>query len=358
MSEFRRTEDLRRRLPELLELEDLTHQARSVGDVKVEDEIQLGDLAFPLYSFAFGTKDVNRPRIAFVGGVHGLERVGTNLAISYLKTLLELIQWDLGLQHLLTRCRVYFLPLINPAGMFALTRANPNGVDLMRNAPIDAETRPNIMLVGGHRLSPRLPWFRGRQNKPMEKEAAALMEFLRRELFPAPFSITLDLHSGFGLVDRLWFPFAYSKKPFDRIDLMYTLKRRLDRSLPNHYYLMEPQSLQYITHGDIWDYAYLEHRETHPNHTLLPLTLEMGSWLWIKKNPRQIFSSLGIFNPMIPHRLQRTLRRHLALLDFLVRAAVSHENWANPEILEHAQAADKGRVFWFERRSKSSQRAG
>ena len=47
----------------------------------------------------------------------------------------------------------------------------------------------------------------------------------------------------------------------------------------------------------------------------LPLTLEMGSWLWVKKNPRQLFSRHGIFNPLIEHRQQRVLRRHLALLD-------------------------------------------
>ena len=351
MSEFRRTEDLRRRLPELLELEDLTHQARGVGEVKLEEEIQMGRQSFPVYSFAFGAEDPKLPRIAFIGGVHGLERIGTNLAISYLKTLLELMQWDMGIQHLLTRCRIYFYPLVNPAGMFSLTRSNPNGVDLMRNAPIDAESKPNILFIGGHRLSPKLPWFRGRHDGPMEKESVALLTFLRREIFQAQFSITLDLHSGFGLVDRVWFPYAYSKKPFERIDLMYALKRRLDRSLPNHYYLMEPQSSQYITHGDFWDYAYLEHREKYPEHTLLPLTLEMGSWLWIKKNPRQIFSSLGIFNPMIPHRLQRTLRRHLALLDFLVRAAVSHGNWASPELLTSDHATRKGQILWFERKS-------
>jgi hypothetical protein len=59
----------------------------------------------------------------------------------------------------------------------------------------------------------------------------------------------------------------------------------------------------------------------------LPLTLEMGSWIWIKKNPRQLFSRLGIFNPLIDHRQQRVLRRHLALLDFLSRAACSHHRW-------------------------------
>jgi len=47
----------------------------------------------------------------------------------------------------------------------------------------------------------------------------------------------------------------------------------------------------------------------------LPLTLEMGSWLWVKKNPR-----LG-------QRLHRILRSHLLWLDFLARAACGWENW-------------------------------
>lgn len=352
----RRVDDLQRRLPELVELDELAQQISTIGQVTIEDEIAFGEHIMPLYSFAIGTKHANAPCVAFIGGVHGLERVGTNLAISYLKTILELIQWDRGLQHLLGQCRIFFLPLLNPAGMYAMTRSNGNGVDLMRNAPIDADTKPNLMLVGGHRLSPRLPWFRGHKNRPMEKEAEALLGFLRREIFPAPFSITLDLHSGFGLADRLWFPFAYTHKPFDRIDHMFELKRRLERSLPNHSYIVEPQSKQYLTHGDLWDYIYLEHKQAHPHKAFLPLTLEMGSWLWIKKNPRQLFSSLGIFNPMMPHRLRRTLRRHLGLLDFLVRAAVSHDNWAHPELLQALEATIEGHKLWYGADSSRSSR--
>lgn len=347
MTAARRVDDLQRRLPEIIELDNLATQVSGMGQVTIEDEIPFRDHAMPLYLFALGSTQPDVPRIAFVGGVHGLERVGTNLAISYLKTLLELIQWDRGLQHLLSHCRVYFLPLLNPVGMYSMTRANGSGVDLMRNAPLDAEKKPNLALVGGHRLSPRLPWFRGHQDQPMEKESEALLRFLRREIFPARFAITLDLHSGFGLLDRLWFPYAYTDKPFDRIDHMFALKRRLERSLPNHTYVVEPQSKQYLTHGDLWDYIYLEHRQACPAHAFLPLTLEMGSWLWIKKNPRQLFSSLGIFNPMMPHRLQRTLRRHLALLDFVVRAAVSHDNWAHPNILDKTQAAAEAHKHWY-----------
>lgn len=340
--------EVRKRLPEIIEIEELRAAAMGLGDVTTEGIVDAHGHAFPIYSFAFGSKNPEDPTVAFVAGVHGLERIGTNVAISYLKTLLELIQWDKGLQHMLTKCRLLFLPLLNPAGMFAKTRANANGIDLMRNAPIDAEIAPNIPLVGGHRKSAKLPWYRGLEGAPMEAEAAMLLRFVRRELFPSRFAVALDMHSGFGMLDRLWFPYAYTKRPFEHLTMMYALKLRLERGLPNHVYIIEPQSLQYVTHGDLWDYLYLQFRAEHPDKVFLPLTLEMGSWIWIKKNPRQVFSSLGIFNPLLPHRLQRTLRRHHALLDFLLRAAVSHENWSTPEQLTE-RLGIKAMRTWYPR---------
>ncbi len=83
-----------------------------------------------------------------------------------------------------------------------------------------------------------------------------------------------------------------------------------------------------------------------PTHTFLPLTLEMGSWLWIKKNPRQLFSRNGIFNPLINHRQQRVLRRHLSLLDFLARAACSHERWV-PAPEARAQRRADALAAWY-----------
>lgn len=34
------------------------------------------------------------------------------------------------------------------------------------------------------------------------------------------------------------------------------------------------------------------------------------------KNPRQLFSRHGMFNPIKAHRIKRVLRRHADLLDF------------------------------------------
>jgi hypothetical protein len=339
---------LERRLPELAELEELRGLVRGIGVVRQEATVACGALMLPIETFVIGPDDPTLPTFALVGGVHGLERIGIHVVLCFLRTLADLLHWDEGMQHLLERCRVVALPMVNPAGVLLRTRSNQNGVDLMRNAPIDADDRPNVRLVCGHRISPRLPWFRGHAGRPMEEEARALVGAIKREVFPSRFAVALDLHSGFGLMDRLWFPFAYSKRPYPRAAEMYGMRCRLERALPNHRYVIEPQSEQYMTHGDLWDHLWLEHRETQRDATFLPVTLEMGSWLWIKKNPRQLFFPTGIFNPLLPHRVQRTLRRHLGLLDFLLRLVASHRNWATREHLLRHACEERATKLWYD----------
>jgi hypothetical protein len=108
---------------------------------------------------------------------------------------------------------------------------------------------------------------------------------------------------------------------------------------------MEPQSASYTTHGDLWDFLYDEYRERYRG-LFLPFTLEMGSWLWVKKNPRQFFSWFGLFNPILPHRLERVLRRHLILFDFLLHAAASWQNW-RPDAARRETCRQEAMKRWF-----------
>jgi hypothetical protein len=231
------------------------------------------------------------------------------------------------------------MPIVNPGGMLRGTRANLNGVDLMRNAPVDAQDGVPF-LVGGQRISAGLPWYRGARGNAMEIESAALCELVERELLCRPFSLALDCHSGFGLRDRIWFPFAHRRSPILHLAQLHALHEIFQQSNSNHPYVFEPQSRQYLAHGDLWDYLYLRACE-RVDTVFLPLTLEMGSWLWVKKNPRQLFSRHGIFNPLIAHRQQRVLRRHLPLLDFVTRAAASASLWlpADAACAQHRQDA-------------------
>ncbi|WP_431258287.1 hypothetical protein ACQ86G_27785 [Roseateles chitinivorans] len=230
--------------------------------------------------------------------------------------------------------------------MLAGSRANPRGVDLMRNAPQDAD-RGVPFLVGGHRLTRQLPYYRGEAGAPLEAESEALCRFVREELLGRPISVAIDFHSGFGLRDRIWFPYARTRHPMRHLAEIHALCEVLDQCLSPHPYVMEPQSRHYLTHGDLWDHLYDESLSLDRG-IFLPMTLEMGSWLWVKKNPRQLLSRHGMFNPLIAHRQQRVLRRHMAWMDFMTRATQSASGWLpGPDTrIDHGEQA---LIRWYRR---------
>jgi hypothetical protein len=329
-------------LPELDEVQALARAAGAHLQVRTLCEVDTGGCRLPVQALLLGNPDPALPAVGLFGGVHGLERIGAEVVMSCLRGLVNRLAWDATLHHLLDGLRLVVAPMLNPGGALRSTRANPNGVDLMRNAPVEC-TSGAPFLLGGQRLSASLPWFRGNAGDPMEAEARALCQLVTEEMLGRPFAIGVDCHSGFGLADRLWFPHAHTPRPIEHLPELHALRQLLDASLLHHRYVFEPQSHQYLTHGDLWDHLYLQSLAGHGG-PFLPLTLEMGSWLWIKKNPRQFFSRHGIFNPLIAHRQQRVLRRHMALLDFVMRAAHSHRRWvpngparsaAHEEALDH-----------------------
>jgi hypothetical protein len=327
-------------VPELPELRDLERVLRAGGShFEVTRSASAGAVPLPVIAVALGNPSPRVPAVGFFGGVHGLERIGAQVVIAWLHGIAMRLAWDAALHRQLEQVRLVFMPLVNPGGMLRGTRANPAGVDLMRNAPVDA-AEPVAPLVGGQRISAGLPWYRGRAGAPMEPESAALCALVERELHGRPFALALDCHSGFGLRDRIWFPHAHSRRPIPHLAELHALHAIFEASQAHHPYVFEPQSRQYLAHGDLWDHLYLRAAE-RGSGTFLPLTLEMGSWLWVKKNPRQLFSRAGIFNPVAVHRHQRVLRRHLPLLDFLVRAAESALRWlpAGAQREAHARAA-------------------
>lgn len=332
-------------LPELQALERLIEAGgRHLQGHQVCHVTLPGGPGFPVWAVTLGNPDPACPGVGYFGGVHGLERIGAEVVITFLQNIVTRLGWDRTLHRLLEDVRLVFMPVVNPGGMWASTRANPRGVDLMRNAPVEAREKVPYLL-GGQRLSAGLPWYRGRLGDPLEAESAALCEVVRSELLTRPFSLALDCHSGFGISDRLWFPFAHTRAPIPHLAEVRALRTIFELAHHHHTYIIEPQSAQYLTHGDLWDHLYLQ-ACGDPARTFLPLTLEMGSWLWVKKNPRQLFSRKGIFNPLIGHRQQRVLRRHLALLDFLARASASHAQWA-PAEHERESAHAQALADWF-----------
>jgi len=317
-------------LHELKLIRELTHFNDDLIETHELDRVYVNGSSYPIIAFSIGSKRKDVPVLGLFGGVHGLERVGSHVVITYLTSLFKQLSWDKELRASFSECRIVSIPLINPGGMALHSRSNPNGVDLMRNAPIDCEEDETpTFLVSGHRISSKLPWYRGEEGKPMETESQALVDFCKEELFSSPAAITVDFHSGFGMKDRLWFPYAKSSQPFPRIKEVQKLKDILDETLPHHVYKIEPQFDSYTISGDLWDYIFDLHKEENKSNQniLIPWTLEMGSWIWVKKNPIQIFTAGGFFNPIKSHRYDRTMRRHMLLIDFLFRASRNFPSW-------------------------------
>jgi len=309
----------------MAELQHLLASAPRQADVSVMCRVAADECTFPVYAVALGNRSPDVPAVGFFGGVHGLERIGADVVIAYLRSILSRLSWDKLLALQLERMRMVFMPIVNPGGLWLGTRSNPKGVDLMRNAPVDSDEAP-LKLLGGQRISARLPWYRGAAGAPMEAENQAVCRVAEAELLSHAFSLSVDCHSGFGVRDRIWFPYAHTAKPVAHLAELHAFTGILDRGHPHHRYVVEPQSRQYLAHGDLWDHLYKQ-ACARPNRLFLPLTLEMGSWLWVQKNPRQILSRDGFFNPLIPQRQERVVRRHLNGLDFVARAVWSHAEW-------------------------------
>ncbi|MEE4246230.1 MAG: M14 family zinc carboxypeptidase [Kangiellaceae bacterium] len=332
---------LRQRLPELIELERLTHNFADSITLRTLQHIQYRDLDLPIYAIDIGQPSPSKPNLLICGGIHGIERIGAQVVISLLNVWLERLRWERSLGQCFEQISATIIPIVNPVGMFRNIRANGNGVDLMRNSPIDAEKAP--FLVSGQRFSSWLPWYRGDQQN-LELENQVLEQEVARLTDSSEMTISIDCHSGFGFRDRIWFPYAYRRRPMNDIAPIVALKLLWENSYPNHRYIFEPQSNHYMTHGDLWDYFYKKYGRN--NHKFLPLTLEMGSWNWVRKRPLQLLKFEGLFNPLVPHRQQRTLRRHLPLMDFFRHAVQSYQNWL-PDEHQSSSLSQMAYSLWY-----------
>lgn len=332
--------------PELQQLEQIIEQFGDRAQTQIIERIQYKNLEFPIHCITLGSAKPDVPVLAFFGGVHGLEKIGSEVILAYMQTLCQLLDWDEEFLARLEKSRLVFVPIVNPVGVYLGTRSNGNGVDLMRNSPVEGVGATK--LYSGQRISPRLPWYRGDEFE-MEKEAQALCRVVDQYMFNSPLSIALDLHSGFGLRDRLWFPYASRKTPFPFIAQTLALKELFDRCYRHHIYKIEPMCQEYVINGDLWDYLLDNYVQQFADDRLfLPVTLEMGSWLWLRKSPMHMFLRHGLFHPLLPHRLQRVFRRHFMLFDFLHRSLLYPHKWARLESGQKSHYEKKALGFWYE----------
>lgn len=276
---------------------------------------------FPIHSLEIGTEAaIKKNPVGIIAGVHGLETIGVRVLLDFLEYILSpnslgyLPEIDKG------KIGIVSMPIVNPGGVALKMRANPAGVDLMRNSGVDAE-KP-MAFFGGHKISPKLPYYRG---NTMEPEARVLYRFLQKYFFESkkPLMNVLDIHSGFGTIDHVWWPFAYTKEKCKDEPLFLELANYLKETCHNVSFRYGPQSESYTTNGDLWDRFYIHFNEARKNgkeskkSIFLPWTLEIGTWSDLKKDPLRALKKRGIFNPAKENKTERITGYRKFLTDFV-----------------------------------------
>jgi len=336
---------IHRSIPELLDLDRLADALMGRASLETLCTVHWERGALPVRALTLGAVEPDAPLVLCVGGVHGIERIGAQVVLGFIETLVAALRWDRALGDVLSRVKLSFVPVLNPVGVLLRRRCNGQGVDLMRNAPVEAEQSGlPLALYRGHRWSPRLPWYRGQADR-LEPEAQALCNWVAQQASQSPFVLSLDVHSGFVGADRLWFPYARTRSLFPHVAELLAFKTLLDETYPRHRYVVEPQSLQYTTHGDLWDYIYDAHRLRQPEGTFLPLTLELGASSWLRKSWR-VLDKAAFFHPLSPHRTARVLRNHVPFFEFLLRAAYSWDRWARLPPRERSRLTLRAQALW------------
>ncbi|EOQ88597.1 zinc carboxypeptidase [Leptospira yanagawae serovar Saopaulo str. Sao Paulo = ATCC 700523] len=279
---------------------------------------------FPIYVLEIGKpKAIKKNVSALVAGVHGLETIGIRVLLDFLDHLLthktsvlynEIKNGELG---------IVCIPILNPGGVAMKRRSNPRGVDLMRNSGVEAVKAP--FFFGGHKYSNFFPYYRG---NVLQSESRVLDRFFYEYLLNAENEMipVVDIHSGFGTIDHVWWPYASIHRPCADEPLFQKMANHFTNSLNHYLYRFGPQSETYTTHGDLWDRLYdlfLERANSKTNaqnSRFLPLTLEMGTWSDIKIDPWKIFRKRGIFNPARESK-QKSIISHRKFLSDVMRLA-------------------------------------
>src|SRR5690606_21150075 len=85
-------------LPEFNEIELFAKDNPDLIRIRKLASIQDNFSEFPIYGLEIGTSDRTVPTLGFVGGCHGLEKIGTQVLLSYLYTLKQRLRWDKDLR--------------------------------------------------------------------------------------------------------------------------------------------------------------------------------------------------------------------------------------------------------------------
>src|SRR5690606_22886946 len=115
--------DMQRHLPEMVQLEAIMDRgARWLRCDKVL-QVEAAGQSLPVWVLETGNRNPKAPVFGLFGGVHGVERIGSQVLLAWLHSLTERMHWDDALHRKLEQVRLVIMPIVNPAGMWLQRRS-------------------------------------------------------------------------------------------------------------------------------------------------------------------------------------------------------------------------------------------
>jgi hypothetical protein len=248
-----------------------TYEGRDIWVIKISDNV---------------TYDEDEPEVLYMSGVHGNEKPGYQIVIYSLKAIIEKYtssysndSLTLRIRKIVNNTELYFIPMVNPDGIEAITRKNkkPNeciggdtlffGVDINRNYPYkwdELDIHPLKYIFGGFpkipiRTTVRYPLLdiqtllkKGYYRGPYpfsENESKAIKQFIENRSI----ILSVDYHT-YG--EKILYPWSWSRYPPPQEDIFKSIGKNV--SIINGYNLMQGSYWYYIP-GSSADWFYAEY---------------------------------------------------------------------------------------------------
>lgn len=246
--------------------------------MRVAHQVEVGGASLPIHVLALGNPDPPCRRSAISPVLHGLERIGTRVLLVFLRGLLNRLKWDPLLHRQLESLRMVFVPLVNPGGIVAQPALQS---EWRRSHAQRAAGRAGTRALPARRPAfQRPPALVSRPGRPAHAGGKPESQgVVAEELLPRGSAWRWIAIPASACATASGFPTPIPPRLFPHLPEVHALKDLFDQTYPTHNYVVEPQSRQYLAHGDLWDHFYLEARAQAggAERVFLPLTLEMGS---------------------------------------------------------------------------------
>lgn len=182
------------------------------------------------------------PKVLFVGGIHGNEKVGVYAVLRLIEKLALQYRTDPKVTGLVDHREAWLVPVVNPDGYARSRRRNARGVDLNRNFETAFDRRSFLNKWR------KWPFYAG-PFPYSEPETQALWDLIQR----IDFAAVLSFHSFGGIIG---FPYGHSKRRASASAMLKAVAEEMRRKQPLEEYAVRQLSWLYSQRGCLEDEVY------------------------------------------------------------------------------------------------------